>query len=70
MKKAIKIILLVILVLVVIIGVGAWHTFGPLVKGAQSVEKLDEGLYYMEYRGDDGFDELMRSGGGESAQVL
>ena len=28
MKKAIKIILLVILVLVVIIGVGAWHTFG------------------------------------------
>ena len=70
MKKAIKIILLVILVLVVIIGVGAWHTFGPLVKGAQSVEKLDEGLYYMEYRGDDGFDELMRRGGGESAQVL
>ena len=70
MKKAIKIILLVILVLVVIVGVGAWNTFGPLVKGAQSVEKLDEGLYYMEYRGDDGFDELMRRGGGESAQVL
>ena len=57
MKKAIKIILWSLLGLVVLFGVYAWTLFGPLVKGAMSVEKLDEGLYYMEYKGDDGFDE-------------
>ena len=40
--------------------------FGSLIKGAMSCEKLDEGMYYMEYAGDDGFDELMKRGGYES----
>ena len=70
MKKAIKIILWSLLGLVVLFGVYAWTLFGPLVKGAMSVEKLDEGLYYMEYKGDDGFDALMESGGGRSSGEL
>ena len=47
-----------------------WMEFSPLVKGANSCEKLEEGLYYMEYKGDDGFDGLMAKGGFESADQL
>lgn len=70
MKKALKITLLTLLVLLVAIALGAWATFGSLIKGAASVKKLDEGFYYMEYKGDDGFDELLASGGGENAEIL
>lgn len=73
MKKFLKVILwflLGILVLLLVSGIFAWSKFGPLVKGAASVQKLDEGLYYMEYRGDDGFEGLMAAGGGRSAADL
>lgn len=70
MKKVLKIALLSVLGLVVVIGVLMWLEFGPLVKGALSAEKIDEGLYYMEYRGDDGFDGLMAQGGFESADQM
>ena len=65
MKKVLKIALFCVLVLAVLVGVSVWKEFSPLVKGAMSCEKLDEGLYYIEYRGDDGFDELMNRGGFE-----
>ena len=70
MKKAIKITLWSLLGLIVIFGVYAWVLFGPLVKGVMSVEKLDEGLYYMEYQGDDGFAGLIEQGGGRSSGEL
>lgn len=70
MKKVIKVALLSVLGLVVVIGVLMWLEFGPMVKGALSVEKIDDGLYYMEYRGDDGFDGLMAQGGFESADQM
>ena len=73
MKKFLKVILwflLGILVLLVVSGVFAWSKFGALVKGSASVQKLDEGLYYMEYKGDDGFDGLIARGGGRSAADL
>ena len=70
MKKAVRIILWSLLALTLLFFIGAWAQFGPLVKGAMSVEKLDEGLYYMEYKGDDGFDELIARGGGRSSGEL
>jgi predicted choloylglycine hydrolase len=70
MKKIIKVTLLSVLGLVVVFGVLMWLEFGPLVKGALSAEKMDDGLYYMEYRGDDGFDKLMAQGGFESADQM
>lgn len=70
MKKVIKFVLLSVLGLVVVIGVLMWLEFGPMVKGTLSVEKIDDGLYYMEYRGDDGFDGLMAQGGFESADQM
>ena len=66
MKKFFKITLLTVLVLVVLAGVFMWMAFGSFVKGAMSAEKLDDGLYYMEYKGDDGFDALMAKGGFEN----
>jgi hypothetical protein len=54
MKKALKITLFSILGLLVVAGVLVWMEFGSLIKGAMSCEKLDDGLYYMEYKGDDG----------------
>lgn len=70
MKKAFGISLLVIALLAVVVGVCAWNMFGPMVKGAQSVKKLDEGLYYMEYKGEDGLDELIKQGGAENAEKM
>ena len=70
MKKVFKISLLTILGLVVIAGVYMWVVFCSLVKGALSVEKLDDGLYYMEYKGDDGFAELIENGGGRNSEEL
>ncbi len=70
MKKVIKITLWVLLGLIVVIGVYSWILFGPLVKGAMSVQKLDDRFYYMEYKGDDGFAGLMEQGGGRSSGEL
>lgn len=70
MKKVLKIALVGALGLIVITGVLMWMEFGPLVKGAMSCEKLDDGLYYMEYKGDDGFDGLMAKGGIETTDQL
>lgn len=70
MKKALKIALFSVLGLVVVAGVLMWMEFGALIKGAMSCEKLDEGLYYMEYEGDDGFAGLIERGGFENADQL
>ena len=70
MKKVIKVFSWCLLILIIAFGVYMWTVFGSLVKGAMSVEKLDEGLYYMEYEGDDGFDALMEKGGGRNAAEL
>ena len=70
MKKKVKILALSVLGLVIVAGVLVWMEFGPLVKGAMSAEKLDDGLYYMEYKGDDGFKELMDRGGCNDISVL
>ena len=73
MKTFLKIILWILLglfVLFIVSGIFAWSQFGPLIEGAASVKKLDEGLYYMEYKGDDGFEGLIESGGGRNATEL
>ena len=70
MKKVLKIALLSVLGLVIVAGVLVWMEFGSLVKGANSCVKLDDNLYYMEYRGDDGFRELMARGGCHEINVL
>ena len=70
MKKLLKITLLCILGLIVAVCVCVWSAFGPMVKGAMSVVKLDDGIYYMEYEGDDGFDEFLEKGGAKNSQEV
>jgi predicted choloylglycine hydrolase len=70
MKKGLKITLLSVLGLVIVSGVLVWMEFGALIKGANSCVKLDDRLYYMEYKGDDGFDGLMAKGGFEKADDM
>ena len=43
--------------------VGAWAMFGTFVKAANSIEKLEDGLYAMQFTGDYGFDEFLAAGG-------
>ena len=70
MKKGLKIALLGVLGLVIVAGVLVWMEFGALIKGANSCVKLDDGMYYMEYKGDAGFKELMDRGGCNDIIVL
>ena len=70
MKKRRKKILLwtgVALVLILVVfAAGSWRMFGTFIVAARSIEKVEDGLYVMEYRGDYGFDEFLARGGADS----
>lgn len=72
--KGIKIALIVAAALLVTVAVGAWSMFGTQLTAANSIEKLDDGLWSMEYKGDYGFDEFLAQGGaasdGEMAEYI
>lgn len=53
-KRALKWIGITIGVLLIIIAAGAAVMFGPFVKAANSIEKLEDGLYAMEFAGTTG----------------
>lgn len=72
-RKIIKVMLIflgVLLAGILILLAGAWSVFGEKVTAAQSVRKLEDGLYYMEYKGDYGFDAFLEQGGAASEQVM
>ena len=64
--RILKITLLAMALLLVIALAGAWAMFGTQLTAASSIEKLDEGLWAMEYQGDYGFDEYLKQGGATS----
>ena len=70
MKRIVKTILWSLLAFVLLSEANAWAQAESLKQGALSVQKLDDGLYYMEYKGDDGFTGLLEKGGGRSAGQL
>ena len=70
MNKITKTIVWGLLALILLSQGNAWAQPTPKEAAAMSVRKLDEGLYFMEYKGDDGFAGLMESGGGRSAGEL
>ena len=47
----------------VILAACTWYLFGSFITAANSIEKLEDGLYTMEYNGDYGFDEFLDGGG-------
>lgn len=69
-KTIIKWISGVIIALLVVLAIGGWWMFGTFIKAANSIEKLEDDLYSMEYNGDYGFDELLAQGGAASDGAL
>ncbi len=63
MKKIIGIISVSILVFFVAGGIGLYVMFGQQISAARSIRKIDEGLYFMEYKGDYGMDKFLEQGG-------
>lgn len=51
--------------LVILVG-GTWLMFGTMITAANTIEKLEDGLYSMEYKGDYGFDDFLARGGASS----
>lgn len=68
--KILWIILALLLVGLLVILAGAWSMFGEEVKAAQSVKRLEEGLYYLEFSGDYGFDAFLEEGGASSEAAM
>lgn len=74
LKKKIITVILIILILLFLIVIlflaGAWSMFGEKITASQSVRKLEDGLYYLEYSGDYGFDDFLKKGGASSEAVM
>ncbi len=64
--RILKIAIIAIALLLVIALAGAWVMFGTQLTAANSIKKLDEGLWSMEYKGDYGFDGFLKQGGAKS----
>ena len=56
--------------LLIILAAGGWWMFGIFITAANSIEKLEDGLYSMEYYGDYGFDDFLSQGGAASDSSL
>lgn len=69
-KEIIKIILDIGGVIGIIALIWSLLTFGPFVKSANSVKKLTEHFYYMEFKGDYQLESLLNQGGAESNSEL
>ena len=52
--------------LLIVLAAGGWWMFGTFLTAANSIEKLEDGLYAMEFTGDYGFDGFLARGGGAS----
>ena len=69
-KKVIGWICACIAALLLLFAAGAWAMFGTFITAANSIEKLEDGLYSMDYKGDYGFDEFLAQGGATSDGAL
>lgn len=52
-----------LVLILAVVAFGAWLKFGTFIVAARSIQKLQDGLYVMEYRGDYGLDEFLAQGG-------
>ena len=66
MKKFLKWVGIGLAVLLVVVIIGTWVMFGKFIKAANSIQKLEDSLYSMEYAGDYGFDQFLAKGGADS----
>lgn len=69
-KTVILIIVSVILTATITIGLFGYAMFADKLSAAGSVKRLEDNLYYMEYKGDYGFEEFLNNGGASSEREL
>ena len=69
-KTVLKWICGILVVLLILLAAGGWWMFGTFITAANSIEKLEDGLYSMEYDGDYGFDDFLDRGGAASDSAL
>ncbi len=69
-KAVLKWVCGVIAALLVVFAAGAWALFGTFITAANTIEKLEDNLYSMEYKGDYGFDDFLAQGGADSDGAL
>ena len=69
-KTVLKWICGILAALLIILAVGGWWLFGSFIKAASSIEKLEDGLYSMEFHGDYGFEDFLAQGGAASDSEL
>ena len=73
LKNFLRGVFFIFLVVVIAFGgvfFGKDKAFGEKFKAAKTVEKISEGLYILEFKGDYGFDSYLRQGGGCSSQDM
>lgn len=70
MKKVLRGIGIVLICIVIVALIGGWAMFGAQIKAANTVERLAERLYCLEYRGDYGFAAFLRQGGAADSDAL
>lgn len=76
MKKKSKIKTIIIITVAIILtatittGIFGYTMFADKISAAGSVRKLEDGLYYMEYDGDYGFEEFLNKGGASSESEM
>ena len=66
MKKILKIVGIVMVVLFITIVIVFWLMYGKFIKAANSVKKIEDDLYLIEFTGDYGFDDFIAKGGAKS----
>lgn len=70
MKKAITIAVIILVIAIVVLLAGGWSMFGSELTAANSVEKLTDNFYSMEYKGDYGLDKFIEQGGASDETEL
>ena len=70
MKKTIKIVVIILVIAIAVLLAGAWSMFGSELMAANSVEKLTDNFYSMEYKGDYGLDKFIEQGGASDETEL
>lgn len=66
MKKIIIIIGSILISIFIVFMIVIWSVFGTEFMAAKSIIELEDGLYFMEYTGDYGFDGFLAQGGADS----
>lgn len=69
-KKCVLIIVSVVVLAIVLLGAGGYLMFREQLAAMGTIQKLEERLYTMEYRGDYGMDKFLERGGVSSSEEL